>query len=240
MSLKRLGGVLLAVCVLGTITASSALATNNWRSSNEKGQWYVAGAKVAVGGTEDLNVIAGESELKVQTTVGAVPLDLTLAGIGCNNCSLTQLPGPKATADGNFSFLTVVVSEPKNAKGEPLCSTTETLETTTLSAVLGMNNAGTVATFRFAPKEGTTFMTFKLTGAECPIVGTYKLTGVLFAQVGNGTNVEAVGQALELSKGIQLDAGEENSLKVGEKPAFVIGKIKYALVSEKSWKGNES
>ena len=66
MSLKKLGVALLVVFMLGAIAANSAFAENEWRSENEKGQWYTGaspGTKLAIGVTVDVTVAGGASAI---------------------------------------------------------------------------------------------------------------------------------------------------------------------------------
>jgi hypothetical protein len=99
-----------------------------------------------------------------------------------------------------------------------------------------MNKAGTVATIKISPKEGTTFATVELTGS-CANAGLYKVTGSVFAQAKNATGVFAKTQELTVSEAIQLSAGTKTSLKFGENGAFINGGIERTAAVE--WAGKE-
>jgi len=88
MSLKKLGMVLLAVFALGAITASSALAENNWEESPSA--WYTGaspGTKLAEGVELGLKASA-PSALLLESTIGspAVPFKLEATGLECVGC----------------------------------------------------------------------------------------------------------------------------------------------------------
>jgi hypothetical protein len=237
MSLKKLGVALLVVFMLGAIAANSAFAENEWRSENEKGQWYTGaspGTKLAVGAEKSITVSGGAANLTSTIAGSAIRFDSTSAtGEGC---SFKQAATTTATLDCNFLvFKGVTVSGPA-ATG---CSTPTEIKTTTkgLTGILGMNKAGTVATIKITPKEGSTFATVELTGT-CANAGLYKVTGTVYAQATNATGVFSKTQELTVSEAIQKSAGTATSLKFGENGAFINGGLKG--VAEVEWAGKES
>jgi hypothetical protein len=233
MSLKKLGVALLALVALGAFMANSAFAANEFKEP-AKGAWYVGGTKLAEGTTKTLNTAAIGTQ-KLNTTVAGTPLDITATGVECVGCTIKNT-GTTATADGKLKFTGVTVSEPAG------CSTTSTIETKALTAVLGMNTGGTIATLKFTPEAGSTtaFATVELTGTSCPIAGLYKVTGTAFAKATNATGVFAESQEITLSKAIQEAAGTATSLKFGENAAFLTGAVKGTLTGVTSWGGKES
>ena len=236
MSLKKLGVALLVVFMLGAIAANSAFAENEWRSENEKGQWYTGaspGTKLAVGTTVDVTVAGGASAI-----VGALGGGVVIRFDSTSTTGLTCSVLDSTTTDATIScvalvFHGVTVSGP----GATGCSTPSTITTKELKGVLGMNKAGTIATFKVTPKEGTTFATIELTGT-CANAGLYKVTGTVYAQATNATGVFAKTQKLTFSEAIQKSAGTATSLKFGENGAFLSGGLEATAAVE--WAGKES
>jgi hypothetical protein len=160
----------------------------------------------------------------LETTVAGTPLKLTATGVGCTSCVIKNV-GTAAKAEGTLVFSGVAVSEPAG------CSTTSTITSKALTAVVGMNSAKTLATLKFTPTAGSTtaFATVELTGASCPIAGLYKVTGTAFAQAVNATGVFGATQEIKLSKAIQESAGAASSLKFGENSAILTGALKGSI-----------
>jgi hypothetical protein len=238
MSFKKLGVALFAVLALCGFMANSAFATSNWRSENEKGQWYVNGSKLTESSsTVDLVVVAVGTQ-SLRTTVGKEKLDITATTVKAIGVTLKQTSTPKATITGELEFSGLSVTEPAG------CSTTSTIKTKPLTATLGMNKAGTLATLQFQPTAGATtaFATVELIGASCPIAGLYKVTGTVYGQATNATNTFEASQEIKLSEAIQLDAGTATSLKFGENSAILTGGVKGTISGAETtkWGGNES
>jgi hypothetical protein len=225
MSLKKLGMALLAVVVLGAIAANSAFAANEY--SETGGQWYVSGSKLS--GEKALTTTAVGTQ-KLATTVAGSPLDLTATGVNCLSCVIKNSTTTTATADGTLEFTGVSVSEPAG------CTVAGgTVTTKALTAVVGMNTAGSSATLKFTPQSGTTFATVELGGTECAIAGTYKVTGIAYAKATLATGEFAVNQEITLSQAIQESAGEATSLKFGANAAFLTGAVKGSLAGSPEW-----
>ena len=232
MSLKKLGVALFAIFVLGAVMANSAFAENEF--SETGGQWYTGaspGTKLPVGGTIDLSVSGGASFMT--TTIATKPLKFSSTGVTGTECSAINPTTTSATIDCKalvFSGVTV------SGEAAGACSTPSTITTKEITTVLGMNKAGTVATFKVRPKEGTTFASIELTGA-CANAGIYKFTGTVFAQETNATGVFAKTQKLTFSEAIQKSAGTATSLKFGENGVFINGGVERTAAVE--WAGKE-
>ena len=238
MSLKKLGVALLAVFVLGAIAANSAFAAAEYKETG--GAWYTGaspGTKLPEGQTRVLTTTAMGEKQTLKTTVGTTPLDITATVVNCLSCVIKNV-GTTATIDGKLEFKSVTVTEPKG------CSVAGGVVTTNaLTAVLGMNTAGTVATIKFSPETGATFALVTLEGKECPISGTYKVTGTQYAQANNATGVFAKSQGITLNQEIQEKAsGVANALKFGENPAVLTGALSAKVFNaevEQEWAGKE-
>ena len=228
MSLKKLSLALLAVVVLGAVAANGAYATNEFKETG--GAWYTGaspGTKLPAGTTKALTATAVGIQ-KAETTLSGTPLDITATGISCVSCVIKNV-GTAATIEGKLEFTGVTVSAPVG------CTVPGgTILTNSLTAVLGMNTAGTVATLKFAPQSGATLAAFTL---DCP-TGTYKLSGVIFAQATNVTGMFAANQEFKFSRAIEESAGEASSLKFGENIAFLTGGFK-ASIGATEWAGKE-
>lgn len=227
MSLKKLGVALLAVFVLGAITANGAFAAEEFENSGAT--WFVGGAKLAEGTHETLVTEALGEKQTLETEIGKTPLDLTAKKITCLGCFIDNTAGTVATAMGVLSFTEVTVSNP------PGCSVKGgSVETRPLTMIVGMKKGSTtVDTVKFTPEEGTTFATVVLEGLECPVAGTYKVTGTQFAEALSATGTFATSQTIKTNKTIQEAAG--GSLKFGEKPAILTGELKGSLTSGKTF-----
>jgi hypothetical protein len=235
MSLKKLGVALLAVFAMGAIVANSAYAENNWNATT--GSWYTGaspGTKLAVGtGTVDYTVSGPSGFMTGSISGGVVRFDWT--STTGETCSASNPTSTTATIDCVSTTLHGVTVSGPGAVG---CSTTTTITTKEISWLLGMNKAGTVATFKITPKagEGTAFATIELTGS-CANAGLYKLTGAFYAQAKNATGVFAKTQELSFSEAIQKDAGTATSLKFGTNGAFINGSLSGTAAVE--WAGKE-
>ncbi len=201
-------------------TASNTSASHN-NYSETGGAWYASGTKLVEGSTKSLTTAAVGTQ-KLETMVAGTKLDITATGVECSGCVIKNV-GAAAKVEGALKFTGLTVSEPAG------CSIASTITTKALTAVVGMNIAGTLATFKFTPKEGTTFATVELTGEKCAIAGLYKVTGTFFAQAKNATGVFATSQEISLSKAIQESAGTATSLKFGEKAAILTGTVSTGL-----------
>jgi hypothetical protein len=232
MSLKKFGVALLTVFVLGAIAANSAFATNAFVGG---GTWNVGGPKLKEGeaNAKELTTKAN-GKTSLVTSIAGVRMDLTAPEISCLGCKIDNTAGTVATIDGVLSFTEVTVSEPAGCAVEG-----GKVETKPLTATLGMGGAGTKATLKFVPKEGTTFALVVLTGTSCPIAGTYKVTGTQFGEASNATGVFAETQEVKTSAAIQESAGEAGSLKFGANPAVLTGALKGTLTSKEKWGGEE-
>lgn len=230
MRLERLGITLLAMVVLGAITANRVFAANEF--SETGGQWYVSGSKLS--GEKAFTTTAVGTQ-KLETTVGGTKLDLTATGVTSSGSVIVNFTTHTATIDLTYEYTGVTVTEPKN------CSVAGgKIVVGPLTGVLGMKlNIGSTQTVRFTPQSGTTVATPVLEGPGCPLAGKYKMTGTLFAEVANATGVFAINQELKFSKGIQESAGNATSLKIGEEAAFLTGAIKGKLAGEPEWGAKE-
>jgi hypothetical protein len=224
MSFKKLGVALLAVVVLGAVMANSAFAENEFKEP-ATGTWFVNGTKLPVGTHKALTTTAvGTSDLL--TSVGGSPLKLTTEKITCLECFIDNTEGTVATIMGKLSFTEVKVAEPEGCSVEG-----GEIKTKALTAVVGMNKAGTLATVKFTPESGTTFATVVLAGITCAEAGEYKITGVQYAQAKNATGVFATSQEITTSEAIQKSAGTATSLKFGANAAILSGHLTGALTS---------
>ena len=92
MSLKKLGVALLVVFMLGAIAANSAFAENEWRSENEKGQWYTGaspGTKLAVGASPvSITVSGGAANLT--SMIATKPIKFASTSTTSSACSFSQ------------------------------------------------------------------------------------------------------------------------------------------------------
>ncbi len=234
MSFKKLGMALLAVVVLGAIMANSAFAENSFVAG---GSWVVGGTKLAEGeaNAKALTTEANEAST-LTTTVAKTPLVLSSSKINCLTCAIQNSGVTTAVINGKLKFEEVKVVEPAG------CSVTGgAIESKALVATLGMGGTGTGATLKFVPKAGetTAFALVELEGASCPISGLYKVTGSQFGESANATKSFAETQEVITSAAIQASAGTPGSLKFGENPATLAGKLKGTLTSKASWGGEE-
>ena len=235
MNLKKIGLALLTVFVMGAMVADSASAVNQFNETG--GQWYTGaspGTKLAVGtGTIDLSVLSGASFLTSTISESAIKFDST--SVAGETCSAKNPTSSSATIDCKaLRFSGVTVSGPA-ATG---CSTNSTITTKELTAVLGMNKAGTVATLKITPKAGagTTFELVELTGT-CANAGSYKVRGTVFAQAISATGVFKLTQEFVTNQTIQESAGTSTSLIFGENPAFLWGSLSGFAVT--NWAGKQ-
>jgi hypothetical protein len=129
---------------------------------------------------------------KLETTLSGTPLDIEATGVNCIGCVIKNV-GTAATIEGKLEFTGVAVSAPMccNVSGG-------TIVTNALTAVLGMNTAGTIATLKYTPQSGSTLATF---GLSCP-TGLYKLSGSILCP-GNQHDRDFRGQS-----GIQLQQSD--------------------------------
>ena len=236
MSLKKLGVALLVVFMLGAIAANSAFAENEWRSENEKGQWYTGaspGTKLAVGASPvSITVSGGAANLTGKIAESAIKFSATSAA--GETCSFEQAATTTAALDCKaLKFSGVAVSGPA-AEG---CSTPTTITSKELTGVLGMNKAGTIATIKITPNEGATLATVELTGS-CANAGVYRVSGTIYAQATNATGAFAKTQKLTVSEAIQKSAGTATSLKFDISGAFINGGLEGTAAVE--WAGKES
>ena len=220
MSLKKLGVALLVVFMLGAIAANSAFAENEF--SETGGQWYTGaspGTKLAVGGSQAINVLGGAASLTGKMAGSAFRFDST--STTGDTCLFTQTTTTMTTLDCK-----ALVFHGVSVSGGPFsgCTTPTTLTTKELTAVLGMNRAGTIATLKITPKEGATFATVELTGT-CATMGLRKLTGTVFAQADNATGVFTETQTLTVSEAIQKSAGTATSMRFGEDGLYLNGSL---------------
>jgi hypothetical protein len=233
MSLKKFGVTMLALVVLGAIAASSAFAENEFKETG--GAWYTGaspGTKLAEGTSKTLTVAPVGEKQTLETTVAGLPLDITAKKVACSGTCTIKNVGTKATIDGALVFSELTVSNPAN------CTTTSTITSKALTAILGMNTAGTKAILKFTPETGTTFAVVELLGASCPISGTYKVTGSVFGEASNATGVFGVTQQVNFSKTIQEAQGTATSLKFGENSAILTGALN-GSIGGTEWAGKE-
>ena len=223
MSLKKLGVALLAVFVMGAIVANSAYAENEYVAG---GQFYKNETTKI---TSPLSVTLSGGSSFLTSTIATKPIKFSSTGVTGTGCALSNLTTTTATTDcTNLVFSGVTVSG-EAAAG---CSTPTTITTKEVTAILGMNSAGTLATKKWTPKAGAgaPFATIELTGT-CANAGLYKFTGAIYSQLTNATGVFSTSQELTFSEAIQKSAGTATSLKFGENAAFINGGLKGTAAS---------
>jgi hypothetical protein len=236
MSLKRFGVTLLAVFVLGAIMASSAYATNEFKEPGSA--WYTGaspGTKLAAGTTQTVNMEA-TGHFSFESTLSGSPVDVTATGVQCVSCTISNV-GTQAHLNGRLKFTGVSLSEP-----DPTTCAVTAFETKALTAVVGMNTAGTKSTLKFVPETGTTLASFQIVQSgllPCTGEGLFKLTGTIFGEAANATGVFAVGQEIKFSRAIQESAGELNSLMFGPNAGILTGALRATLASGTEWAAKE-
>jgi hypothetical protein len=245
MSLKKLGLAIGAIMMIGAIMASSAFA----EATNPASQWYVGGSKLASGSSK--NVHCGiEGSLQLTGTVGVTAVTLQATGIDCLNAtgtasseSLIKQTGTAAQDEGVLDFTGVSFVKPSTcfvaAAGTTTPQVTE-IKTSNLASEIWMEGETTYD--RFKPASGETFASFGIGGASCSIATKeVKVTGVAWGQT-NKTGVGAVHQPVTFSEAIEKKASGEKEaaiLKLGSKPAYVIGGVSNTLAGEASFEAKE-
>ena len=236
MNLKKIGVALLAVFVMGAIVANSAYAENEY--SGTGGQWYTETSpgvrtKLGTGVTDDLTVSGGPFNLV--STIASKPIKFSSTGVTGTECSAINPTTTTATLDCKALVFTGVTVSGEAATG---CTTESTITTKEITTVMGMNNAGTLQTYKLTPKTGAgTTLGLAVLNGTCANAGTYKITGAVFAQATNATGVFASTQELTFSEAIQKSAGTPISLKFGENGAFLNGSLQGTAT--KPWAGQE-
>jgi hypothetical protein len=210
MRIKKMLGVLIACVALAGIAASAAQA-----------QWKIAGTPLGAGNHAAVTVSGGP--FKLESTVSKAPIVLKATSVECTSgveCGIDEL-----TTDHSFGQLTFtgVTVEPATCKVPG-----GSLTTAALTDQIIMDPSGGTATFdNFFPESGTTFLTVKLEGSECPFNGiSAPVTGTVTGRTSN-TGVAAVTQAIAFSAAEQTTGG--GSLKLGTAVATLTGTANNAL-----------
>ena len=218
MKLKKLGMVLVVICALGVVMASSAFA----KAETEDQTWTIVGVTIPEGTAQP---VESNGSGTLVTTVGTTPLELTSTEIKCLSCTIEN-SGGSAVGSGSLEFQNVKVKTPSTCKvnGEKV--------TTVPLKVKADYMIGTSTYVLFEPATGTQFAELKLekgTGG-CAISNPYTVTGKVFAKSTNGTGVDTVTLDFTTSGAINKEAsGEEKPLLFGGAKAELNGEFSIKL-----------
>ncbi len=227
MALKKPGFVLLAIFVLGSISAKSATAA----ATETNGFWYKLGGKLA-GGLRPSITCSQVGEWTLTSTVPplATPLKLKATATTCPEGVIFN-ENSKAKAREHIRLTGVTVVEPEPTK----CSVAGgEIETEPLKTQVWME--GTEALARFSPAAGVLWAEPAIVG--CPYAETYPINGIVFAEFVNPTGVESGDEELEFSGAINTLAG--GALTFDGNAAAITGKTKVVLTAGGTYAVNET
>jgi hypothetical protein len=221
----RLGKLATALAVISALTAffaGNALAA----AVTEDVKWFTGAAPgVVLAGAPGLNAAQVE-KLTFETEVAAKKVILHSTGTECVGCKIENLGGV-AVGSGALKFTGVTVEKPEK------CATAATLTTKALVLKADwMAAAGVEPNYwLFEPAAGAVaaFMTFELTGAECPLAAPIVPKGTIFFKTANATGVNSAEQKASSSAAINTAAG--GTLHVGTEAASLTTTTKFTLAT---------
>lgn len=203
--------VALALSAVGAGSASAAAVT-------EPAEWYI-GASPGSTLTEDRTLtaaVAAGTSFTLHGTVSATGVDLTMSGLECVGCKITNAPvtekaGAVAMGKGTLKFTGVTADLPTGCTVRNGSSTgaVGVIETKPLILHADWMHEGKWFQHWF-PASGTVIATIWLEGGNCaPIAGAYNPKGTVFSEAKNNTGVQAASQEFVFSPVIQTTAGGE-------------------------------
>jgi len=203
----------LVLMAIAAVLAISALASIASASGPE--QWYVAGAGLAEGKTEEVSEKA--TTLKpAELEVPGVSVLVTCSGLKAKKTFI------KGLAQMTAESLVFTGCEANNN-----CTVTSEISTKPLiAAVKDVLGSTKEVEIKFEPVTPSTFASITFSGARCPITGTQAIKGSIKTIVPNG-QIEAATQ--------ELVTNSSTELKIGTNNATLKSTVKDELVSKKLW-----
>jgi hypothetical protein len=201
-----LGIVMLAVCAIGFMAASSAFAA--------VGHWYIGGTKIAEG-SANMKFIEGTGTVTAQLKV---TLSGTAVNITCKKADTTATVenptggGAGLTSNGTITFTECTV-DAEEVTGCVVKNEGGTNGTITLTGLKG--SLPTTTTEQFEPTTGTTFVTLVISGcSNAGVNTTAAVTGI----------AKGVQNA---SSEVEFTETSGSTLMLGVHPAKFIAKFKH-------------
>jgi hypothetical protein len=242
MPIRKLFAVVLALSVLGAISAANSSATiKTVRAEFYKGP--TPGTTVS----EDLNLTASLGEhpgigkkAKFAFKVAGAPFSFTAEEVECVGCKLTNkevtsTAGVIAFGEGKLRFKKATVMEREGCTIKSETGVAGEVITKTLvfhADLMDTNSSNQKAFVQFIPAAGLTssFAQYSVSGGECaPIEGTFKIVGEIYGESLNNTGVFSKTQGLVFSPSVLATA--EGELNFETAPAELTMTINYSLAS---------
>lgn len=208
-----MGRTRLVLLAAAAVLAISALASIASASGSE--QWYVAGAGLAGGSTQEVVEKATVGK-NAELSVSGVSVLVTCSGLKAKKTFI------KGLAEMTAESLVFTGCAANNN-----CTVTTEISTTPLvAAVKDVVGSTKEVEIKFEPVTPTKFANITFSGTKCPLTGTEAIRGTMKTMMPNG-QTEATTQEL-----VTNSSGE---LKVGTNPATLKSTLKDELVSKKMW-----
>ncbi len=226
---KLAAGAVLAL-ILSAALANGASAT----IATERAEWYTGTAPgMTLNEDRALTATVGShpvigNRFSLFTEVGGISLDLTMTGLECvackiTNAEITNKAGAAAMGKGKLKFTGVTADNPEGCtiRNGSSNGTAGTIETKPLVFHADWMHEGKWFQ-QWLPEAGHVYAVIWIGGGGCAsIEGAYELTGTLFSEAKNATGVQAAAQEFIFSPAIETTTGAE--LKFDANPAELTG-----------------